>query len=410
MALSPEGRSVPILRGGPGPGAAESAAAGVPAAPAGELPGGTAEDARTGGPIPVPPLLANAAGWVWRLLVLAAASYALVWLLNKLYLLVLPLIAAILISALLRPVVNFFRRRGLPRGLATWSTIILGFLVIGGVLFFVVNRIQSDAPQLAEQATRLIGHLHRFAVHDLHISAKQINSVETKAVNYINSHRTSLAKGVLTGVLTVAKVLTGLLECFFITFFLLYDGDNIWGWLVRLFPARSRSRVREAGDEAWSRIAGWVRGTFLIACFHAIVVSVTLAGLGAPLVLPLALLVFLGSFIPIVGSVIFGALAALVTLVDVGVVPALILVGVLVVDNQIEAHGLQPFLVGRYVRVHPLAVVLVIAAGGFLEGVVGAIIALPLTSAIYAALQSFSATAGRERLQVPAPTLAEPPS
>jgi predicted PurR-regulated permease PerM len=392
---------VPILRPGTEPAAPDATARAVPA----DQP--PAAGGRAGGHLTPPPLLVNAAGWVWRLLVLAGGSYALVWLLGKLYLLVLPSIAAILISALLRPVVTWFRRRGFPRALATWTTILLGFIVLGGVVFFAVNRIEAEAPQLASQASTLLSHLLHFLRKDLHISSKTIGSAEHKAISYLNTHRSTLAKGVLSGVLTVAKVVTALVECFFITFFLLYDGENIWRWLVRLFPSRSRSRVHEAGQEAWIRISGWVRGTFVIASFHAIVVSITLVGLGAPLVVPLGLLVFLGSFIPIVGSVIFGGLAALVTLVDLGVVPALILLGVLVVDNQIEAHVLQPFLVGRYVRLHPLAVVLVIAAGGFLEGIEGAIIALPFTSALYAAVESFIATSGRERIDLPA--LVEPP-
>lgn len=351
----------------------------------------------------VPMLLQDAAGWVWRLMVLAIGAYALVWLSGKLYLLILPMLGATFLAALLRPVVLFFRRRGFPRALATWATVLLGFALLGALLFFVADRVSSESGTIVHSVTRLVHNARNVAIRDFHVSPNRVNGLESKILNYLNKHQSSVLQGVLSGVVVVGEALTGAVLGFFICFFLLYDGDRIWDWLVALFPARQRSRIHEAGEEAWARIAGWVRGTFLIALFHAVVVGITLTALGAPLVVPLALLVFLGSFIPIVGAVVFGGFAALVTLVELGVVKALILVAVLLVDNQVEAHLLQPFLVGRYVRLHPLAVVLVIAGGGFLQGVEGAIFALPLTSAMFAAVQSLHHTSARTQLDVPLP-------
>ncbi|HVA59503.1 MAG TPA: AI-2E family transporter [Mycobacteriales bacterium] len=352
-------------------------------------------------PLQVPPLLRDAAGWVWRLLVLAVGAYALVQLFDKLYLLVLPILGAIFIAALLRPIVQTFRNRGFPRAVATWTTLLLGFAAMGSAVFFVSYRISSESAILRTSATRLVNNLRNVAVRDLHVAPASVDNLQTRLVHYINTHHSTVVHGVVSTTLVVAEALTGAILGFFICFFLLYDGDRIWDWLVGLFPRPHRSRIHEAGEEAWGRISGWVRGTFLIALFHSTVVAITLTALGAPLVAPLALIVFLGSFIPIIGSIIFGGLAALVTLVDAGVGSALILVGVLVLDSQVEAHLLQPFLVGRYVRLHPLAVVIVIAGGGFLEGVPGAIIALPLTSAMFAAAVSLRDTAARSRLEVP---------
>jgi predicted PurR-regulated permease PerM len=350
-------------------------------------------------PLPVPMLLRNGAGWVWRLLVVAAGAYALVWLLDRLYLLVLPIIGAVFIAALLRPLVLFFHQRGLHRGLATWLTILIGLAIFGGVVFFVVNRVTSASGTLAAQLTDLVHHVRNILVRDFHLKTKSVNSLETRVVNFINQHRSTLVHGVLSTAVAIGQAAAGAVLAFFTTFYLLYDGDRIWDWLVGVFPARARSRVHDAGREAFGRISGWVRGTFLIAVFHALVVAAVLAGLGSPLVAPLALLMFLGSFIPIVGSLIFGTLAALVTLVNLGLVPALILGGVLILDSQVEAHLLQPFLVGRYVRLHPLAVVIIIAGGGLLEGIEGAIVALPITSAMYAAMRSLAETAPRAQLQ-----------
>jgi predicted PurR-regulated permease PerM len=340
--------------------------------------------------MPVPPLLRDAAGWTWRLLVLALAAYLLVWLMDKLYLLVLPAFAALLIAALLHPLVDFFRRRGFPRALATWATIILAFAVIGGIGFFVVNRTIANYSSLVDQVDALINKLtHFLATGPFHLGTDQLNNLQNQVVHALDKNRSAVAQGVITGVTTVGELVTGAVLAFFITFFLLYDGDRIWAWVSGLFPAHARHDVYGAGSRAWVRVGGYVRGTFLIAVFHGAVVALTLALMGAPLVAPLALLVFLGSFIPIVGAVVFGGLAALVVLVTQGWVLALIFVGVLVVDNQIEAHVLQPFLVGHYVRLHPLAIVVVIAGGGFLEGVPGAILAVPIVSAVYGAAQFF---------------------
>jgi predicted PurR-regulated permease PerM len=381
----------------------------LPPGSAGAMPlggGTTPGPAEPTGRAHVPQLLRDTAAWTWRLLLLALGAYALVWLFGKLYLLVLPFLAATFIAALLRPVVLFFRRRGFPRALATWATVLIGFVVLGALLFFVVDRVSSESNTIVHSVTRLVHHARNLAIRDLHVSPSRVNGLQTNILDYLNKHQTSVLQGVLSGVVVVGKVLTGAVLGFFICFFLLYDGDRIWDWLVGLFPGRQRSRIHEAGEEAWDRLAGWVRGTFLIALFHAVVVAITLTALGAPLVVPLAVLVFLGSFIPIVGAVVFGGFAALVTLVELGLVQALILVAVLLVDNQVEAHLLQPFLVGRYVRLHPLAVVLVIAGGGFLQGIEGAIFALPLTSAAYAAVESLHHTAARTQLDVPTP---EPP-
>jgi predicted PurR-regulated permease PerM len=342
-------------------------------------------------PMPVPRLLADAAGWTWRLLLLALAAYLLVWLMEKLFLLVLPVFAALLVTALLHPLVDFFRHHGLPRALATWATIIAAFAVLGGIGFFVVNRSVAEYDLLVKQVTHLLDQLTRFLANGpFHLGKGQLNNLQKQVLDALKSNRSAVAQGVITGVTTVGELATGAVLAFFVTFFLLYDGDRIWAWVSGLFPARARADVAGAGARAWARVSGYVRGTFLIAVFHGAIVALTLALMGAPLVAPLALLVFLGSFIPIVGAVVFGGLAALVVLVTQGWVLALIFVGVLIVDNQVEAHVLQPFLVGHYVRLHPLAIVLVIAGGGFLEGIPGAILAVPVVSAAYAAAQFFA--------------------
>jgi predicted PurR-regulated permease PerM len=353
--------------------------------------GGTASDS----PMPVPPLLRDLAGWAWRLLVLAAAAYLFVKLTDLLYLIVLPFFAALFATSLTYPLVRFLRGLGLRRSFATLITVLLAGIVLAGVSVFVVDRAVTEYPQLVTQVSAAVTNFRHFLTVDLHVKSSSTASVGNTITTYLNKHESSVAAGAVSGIATVAEVLAGGVLWLFMTFFLLYDGDHIWAWVVGLFPARARERVVGAGVVAWDRLAGFVRGTFIIALIHAVVAAVALSILRVPLVAPLTLLVFVGSFLPIVGSIIFGALAVAITFVTQGWVPGVILTGILVVDNQVEAHLLQPLLVGRYVRLHPLAVAVSIAGGGLLEGIPGAVLAVPIVAVVYAVLK-FLATGNAE--------------
>lgn len=337
------------------------------------------------GSLPVPTVLVDAAGWVWRLALVAAAAYGLVWLAAQLYLVTLPFIAALLVTALVHPVAVWLRAHGLGRALSTWVTFVLGFAVLGALGYFIVIRIRGEYQGLATQVNQVVDAGRAVLQHRFGVSPDQIDQLRSQVVGLLRSHTGPLASGVLTGLGLLGSVATGLVLTLFIGFFLLYDGDGIWAWLVGLFPVSAHSRVRAAGREAWSRLSGYVRGTFLVGCFHGVVVAVTLTAIGAPLIAPLALLVFIGSFLPIIGALVFGGLSVLVVLLSQGLVPGVVLLGVLVAANQVEAHLLQPFLVGRYVRLHPLAVLLLITAGGLFGGIIGAVLAIPLASVTYGA-------------------------
>ncbi len=337
--------------------------------------------------MPVPPLLEDLAGWTWRLLLLAAAGYALVTLFDILYFVVLPLIVGLLAAALAHPLVRFFRQRGLPRALATWLTVLIAGGVMAGIFYLVVRRASEQYPTLVQDLQTTVTSVENFLHRDLNISSGTIDNLGNRVTSYLQQHDTSILSSGVSVAKTVGELLAGVVLWFFITFFFLYDGDNIWNWIVGLMPTGGRERLRGAGDKAWARVAGFVRGTFLIAVFHAVVAGISLEILQVPLVLPLALLVFIGSFIPIVGALAFGGLAVLITFVTRGAVPGIVLIGILVIDNQVEAHILQPFLVGRYVRLHPLAVALSIAGGSLLEGLPGAVLAVPFVAVIYAVIK-----------------------
>lgn len=339
--------------------------------------------------MPVPPLLKDLAGWGWRVGLLAVLAWTALQAAERLYLISLPLAASLLLTSLLSPLVDGLERRGLPRSVAVAVVVLASVVVLAAILTWVVTRAVAELPDLVTQLTN--------AVQDLPVRSILASDWRDQLVTQLQAHRGDLTQGVLTGLLVGAEVLTGMLLTLLLTVILLSDGARMWDWLVARLPAPGQPRMREAGRHAYARLSGWVRGTFVIAVFHGVIVAITLLLLGTPLVAPLAILVFLGSFVPIVGSVIFGAVAVLLTFASQGLSRAIILTVVLLVDNQIEAHVLQPFLVGRYVRLHPFVVAVVITAGGVLAGLAGALLAVPLTAAVYAAVTHLEPPAARPR-------------
>jgi predicted PurR-regulated permease PerM len=301
-----------------------------------------------------------------------------------------PFFAALFATSLAYPIVTWLTKRGLPRALATWIVVIVAAVIATGVGIFVVDRAVSQYSDLVTQINMAVTKFRHFLTVDLHVKSSSTASISKTISSYLTNHQSSVASGALSGITTVGETLAGFVLWFFMTFFLLYDGHNIWEWFVGLFPARGRARAEAAGAQAWSRLSGFVHGTFIIAVVHGVVAAIALSAMGVPLVAPLALLIFIGSFLPIVGSIAFGALAVVITFVTQGWVLGVVLIAILVVDNQIEAHVLQPFLVGRYVRLHPLAVAVSIAGGTVIEGIYGAVLAVPVVAVVYAVVRSLA--------------------
>jgi predicted PurR-regulated permease PerM len=215
-----------------------------------------------------------------------------------------------------------------------------------------------------------------------HLHTASIESVFNNIVTYLSQHRSAVEGTVVTGGRIVAELLAGLVLMFFVTFFLLKDGDRIWRWLTCALSEGRRRRVDRAGHAAWDAVVHYIRGTVVVAAIHAVVMGITLSIMNAPLVAPLAVLMFVAAFVPLVGALVAGALAILVVLAAKGWILALVVLGVLIVMNQLESHLLQPQVVGKMVHLHPLAVILVLAVGGVVAGIFGAVIAVPLTAAV----------------------------
>jgi len=326
----------------------------------------------------VPAGLRVAAAWSWRSIAVLAALYLLLRAAGYIAVVVVPVIVALLLAALLQPGAAFLRRHGWPTSLSAVTMLVVGLGAVGGIITLVVEQFSAGYDDLAGQVDEGLNQIRDFAVRTFPISQSQITDAVTSAQDAVVDNRDVLTSGALTTAATVGEVLTGALLTLFTLFFLLMDGRQIWLWIVGLTPTNSQAYIDEAARRSWRTLISYVRATVAVAAFDAIVIGIGLVVLGTPLVVPLAALVFLGAFIPIIGSFLAGTVSVLVTLVAVGPVKALIALGIIVLVMQLEGHVLQPLLLGRAVSVHPLAVVLGIAAGLLIGGIFGALIAVPV--------------------------------
>jgi predicted PurR-regulated permease PerM len=331
----------------------------------------------------VPGWLQSGAAWAWRLLVVAAAIYLVARLLGILYVVVVPCIAALLFTALVQPLAARLRRAGLPALAATWITLLISAMVLAGLIALVATRASAEYPRLVTETKHTITQIESLlAGPPFHIKSSNIQKTLNDIPGYISKHRSLIQGTVLTGGKIAAEFFGGLVLMLFVAFFLIKDGERIWNWLIgAMQPDRAR-RVDRAGHAAWQAVVYYMRGTVAVAAIHAVVIGTVLWIMGAPLALPLAVLIFLAAFVPLLGLLVAGALAILVTLAAKGWVDAVVLLGILVLEDQLEAHLLQPQVVGRVIRLHPLAVILAIAVGTVLAGIPGAVVAVPVVAVI----------------------------
>jgi predicted PurR-regulated permease PerM len=336
----------------------------------------------------VSPLVRRGAAWAWRLLVIFGAVFAVLWVVMQVEVIVVPVALATLAAALLMPAVDFLDRRGAPRGGAVALILLGGLALVGGLLTFVVSQFIEGTPALVEQVTRSIDGVRRWLVDGpLGLSREQIDNAGNAAIEALRNNQEKVTSGALSTAGTITEIVTGALLVLFTLIFLLHGGRNIFEFVTRIFPSSTRQRVRDAGRAGFHSLIGYVRATFLVALVDALGIGVGLAIMGVPLALPLASLVFLGAFIPLVGAVITGFLAVIVALLTKGLIYALITLGLILAVQQLEGHVLQPLVMGRAVSIHPLAVVLAIAGGGVLAGIVGALLAVPILAFLNSAIR-----------------------
>lgn len=336
----------------------------------------------------VSPLVRKTAAWSWRLLVIVAAGAALLWVVGKLEVIVVPVLLALMLSALLVPAVDWLDKRGLPRGAAVSLVLLGGFAVLGGILAFVISQFIVGLPDLVKQVERSIDTSRRWLIEGpAHLRSEQIDNAGNAAIEALRNNQAKLTSGALSTAATITELVTAAVLVLFTLIFFLYGGRNIWHYVAKIIPEHVRDRVHEAGHAGYGALTGYIRATFLVALTDAVGVGAGLAIMGVPLALPLASLVFLGAFVPLIGALVSGLLAVVVALLAKGMLYALLTFALLIVVNQLEAHVLQPLVMGRAVSIHPLAVVLAISTGGVLAGIVGALLAVPTVAFLNNAMQ-----------------------
>ena len=338
-----------------------------------------------------------AAAYSWRFLLVVAAVAVLVYGLVKLRLLVFPIIIALMLTTIVAPAAEWLTKRGVPRGLASLTLILGGLAAIVGLVVLLAPLVAGElgdvGTSLREGTDRVLRWL---AEGPFEVSERDVDRFIDQAGEQISQSRGQIASGVVAGAIALIEVIAGILLTIVLLFFFVRDGDRINRWIESQFRDGNQQHAHEMGVRAWAVLRGYVRGIVIIALFDGAVIGVTVLVIGAPLAAPLALITFFGAFFPIVGAVVAGVIAALVTLVTSGLTDALIVTAVTVVINQLEGDILQPLVMGKSLNLHPVAILVALAAGGILAGVPGAFLAVPV-AAVAATVGNYLKSVGGTR-------------
>ncbi len=327
--------------------------------------------------VEVPTWLARSAAVSWRLLVVAAAVAVVAAVLVYLRLVVLPVVVALFLATLLVPPVHWLRGRGWPSLAATWTVIVAALLLVAGLAALLAPQIGPQFGTLRGQVATGLDDVQRWLRDGpLHFSESQLSELLTRARQEVQANSANLTRGVLSGATLALEVLTGALLSLVLTFFFVKDGDRIGAWLARQAGSRS-DVVRAVGRRAFETLGAYLRGVAIVGLVDGVLIGAGLAVIGVPLAVPLAFLVFLGAFFPIVGAFASGLVAALVALVSKGPVAALVIVAITVAVQQLEGHVLAPVVLGRAVKLHPVVILLALTGGGVVGGIPGAALAVP---------------------------------
>ena len=368
-------------------------------------PGASAGSAH--GPPRVPAAVDALAQWSWRLLLIAAAGIAVVYVLVTLRLLVLPAVAALFLAAALEPPVRWLNRRRLPSLASTWLVLLGAVLLLVAVGALVVPRVTSELDELGAAFGEGIEELRRLAERWFGLSEQDLEGLVDQAANYVRENAQAITGGVLTGAVLLAEVVAGLLLSLVFLFFFLKDGERMSAWALGQVPPPRRDLARAIAGRVWGVLGTYLRGVAIIGLVDASAIAVGLLVIGVPLVLPLAVLTFFSAFFPLVGAVLAGLVAVVVALVAEGPVAALLVLAVVVGVQQLEGDVVAPAVLGRAFKLHPLAILASLTAGALVAGIVGAFLAVPLAAAGVAAVEELRRS--RPLSAVPGPTQAAEP-
>ena len=333
----------------------------------------------------VPPTLRKLAAWSWRLLVVLAAAGLVLYLLIQLKVIVVPVIVALFLATLLVPLVQALEARGwkhLPAVLAVFGgAVLLLVAIIAGFVPLISNELDT----LRQRADEGVAEVQRYiASRPFGLSEEDLNRYLEQARQRFTENSSGLTRGAVAGVTVVGELLTGLVLSLFLTFFFVKDSERFTRWILDFAGRHREAHLREIGTRSATAVSGYLRGQATVGLIDAVFIGIGLAIVGVPLVVPLAFLTFVAAFLPLVGAFIAGALAALVALVTKGVTAALIVIGITVLVQQLEGHLLAPLLLGRAVALHPVVIILALAAGSILGGIIGAFLAVPIAAVVTA--------------------------
>jgi len=321
----------------------------------------------------------TAAAGSWRFLAIAGAIVAVVYALVHLRIVVLPIIVALLVSTLLLPVVRWLKGRGAPDALAASAAMLAAVVLVAVVVTAVAPSVADQFDQLrpqAEDGLRKASDV--LAQPPFNVSQSELDQAVDDGIARLRENSGPLARGLQSGAVLLGEIVTGLIVVVLLTFFFLKDGERMWGYVLRLFGKASRRDADELGRRAYTALAGYVRGIALVGLVDAVLIGIALAIIGVPLVVPLMVITFFAAFVPLIGAFVAGLVAVLIALVSGGVVDALLVLGAIIVVQQVEGHVLYPVLMARTVHLHPAVIVVALATGGILGGIVGVFLAVPV--------------------------------
>ncbi|RGE23144.1 AI-2E family transporter [Leucobacter sp. wl10] len=321
-----------------------------------------------------------AAAWSWRLIIIGLALAGFLWLVVQVRIIVIPVLIAILLTALLAPVVQWFARQGAPRWMGVITAIAVFVAAVWILVTLITTQLREGFDDVARRSEEVWWQALRWVEATFGVSAGEIKTFTDQLWRTVEENQSEIWSGALGVATTAGQLVTGALLTMFSLIFMLIDGKRIWFWVIGFLPAKAHAAVDAAGRAGWVSVGQYVRVQIFVAFVDAVGIGAGAALLGVPLAIPIAILVFLGSFIPFLGAITTGVLAAFIALVYNGPVNALIMLGVVILVNQIEGHVLQPLVMGSAVKVHPLGVVLAVSTGALLAGVPGALFAVPIAA------------------------------
>lgn len=341
-------------------------------------PSSDSSDGIAHGSTTVPRTIREAASWSWRILLIGAAFAATGWLLARLQVIVVPVAVALLLAVMLTPARRLLQRvLRIPRGLASGIALVGMIAVASGLVTLAGQQLATGFTDLSEEAAAGFKELTTLLDEQFHL---ELGDYQARVLTELEVQRDAIIAGALGAAVTAGNLLIGALIALFCTFFFLHDPRGIWGWLVGLLPAGARDRVHQAGRRGVVTLSAYARTQILVAGVDAVGIGLGSLFFVPALAVPIGVLVFVGSFIPMVGAIVTGVIATVVVLVAKGWVAAIIMLGIVILVQQIESHVLQPFLMGQAVSLHPVAVILSVAAGSFVAGIAGALFAVPLVA------------------------------